>query len=156
MVFAFVRRNDFDFDNLKIIVNAKNKTSFSLSLKPCYSSGGGLGGQNFIFPDSKRDKAYYNKIDDYSCLNDFMFYVTALLNSNIISNNINEGKYNQLSTQKIEDLLLYKINFHEDKEQYDQIVSSAKKIMELLEANKDADISNELKIINSLIERLYC
>ena len=147
-------RNDFNFDEGKIIVNAKNKTSFSLSLSPCYSSGGGLGGQNFIFLDKSKNKEYFNELQKTSTINDFLFYITALLNSELMTKNINDGKYNQLSTQKIEDLQVYKVDFKKDIGTFNSIVAHSKQIVKNIQNGIENNLDIEQKL-NALIEKLY-
>lgn len=147
-------RTDFDFDGGKIIVNAKNKTSFSLSLAPCYSSGGGLGGQNFIFPNIEKNKQYFKELQKRSTVNDFLCYVTALLNSCFMTKNIEDGKYNQLSTQKIEDLLIYRLDFESETDIYSSIVDNVKSILKNIKSGI-SDNSEIEKKLDTLIEPLY-
>ena len=114
---------------------------FSYSDKPNYSSGGGLGGQNFILPDKEKDPNYYQEIKKKSSISDYLKFVNAILNGSVTHERIIKGKYNQLSTNKIKELLIYKINFNvkEEFDKYNRIISLADKLIanDSISKNKD-------------------
>lgn len=145
-------RAHLDFDSTTIIVNAKNMNIFCYSNKPSYSSGGGLGGQNFILPDSKKDLNYYQEIKKNSSISDYLKYINTILNSSVTQERIKKGKYNQLSTNKIKELLIYKIDFSDKKdlEYYNKIISLADN---LILNDSDDKIRVEIdKILNDLFQ----
>ncbi|MFZ5515157.1 MAG: Eco57I restriction-modification methylase domain-containing protein [Candidatus Zhuqueibacterota bacterium] len=102
-------RADVPFDSTKIIVNTKNMNKFTFSSTSHYSSGGGSGGQNFIY--LKSDKI--PSIEQFSNKVDFTKFTNALLNSSFIQKHISNGQYNQLSTTKIGDLPIIEINVND-------------------------------------------
>jgi len=99
-------RADVPFDNAKIIVNTKNMDKFTFSSSSHYSSGGGSGGQNFIY--LKNDQI--PNIEKFTNKVDFTKFINAVLNSSFIQKHISDGQYNQLSTEKIGDLPIIEIN----------------------------------------------
>jgi hypothetical protein len=144
-------RADLNFNESKIIVNSKNKNIFSYSNEPHYSSGGGLGGQNFILPDSAKDFDYYEQIKKYTSIDDYFKFINAILNSNITRERIVGGKYNQLSTNKIKELFIYKIDFYNtsDLDLYNRIISLVNRVLV-----KDSIIENS-NLLNSLVFELF-
>ncbi|MHA2279200.1 MAG: hypothetical protein ACXAC2_25755, partial [Candidatus Kariarchaeaceae archaeon] len=101
-------RKEIPFDSAKIIVNTKNMDAFTYSDASILSSGGGAGGQNFIYPKFDKDKKFYDFINDTLGLQDFVKLTNGILNSKLIQTYIKLGKYNQLSTSKIGELPIYK------------------------------------------------
>lgn len=99
-------RADVPFDSDKIIVNTKNMDKFTLSSGSHYSSGGGSGGQNFIYLREEQ----ITKIEKFTTKSDFTKFINAILNSTFIQKHINDGQYNQLSTEKIGDLPIINID----------------------------------------------
>jgi tRNA1(Val) A37 N6-methylase TrmN6 len=99
-------RADVPFDSDKIIVNTKNMDKFTLSTDSHYSSGGGSGGQNFIYLREEQ----ITKIEKFTTKSDFTIFINAILNSTFIQKHINDGQYNQLSTEKIGDLPIINID----------------------------------------------
>jgi len=119
-------RLDIPFSEPNIIVNTKNMNDFTYSDAEFLSSGGGAGGQNFIYLDN--DANYLADIEKYSNKKDFVVFTTAVLNSSILQQHIINGKYNQLSTAKISELPIIKINFEniDEKEIYDKVLNYIK------------------------------
>jgi adenine-specific DNA-methyltransferase len=146
-------RADYDFDSIKFIVNSKNKTEFCLSLDPCYSSGGGLGGQNYLFPKLEDD--YLKYILRFCSLREYFYFICGILNSSTIGNFINEGKYNQLSIQKIQEIQIYQLDFSTDKEVFLRLVNLVKAIILKLQQSETADIRFEQTEVDNYIELLY-
>jgi hypothetical protein len=109
-------RKDIPFSEPKIIVNTKNMDKFTFSDSEHYSSGGGAGGQNYIYPKIAECKAFYQKIESITNISKFVKYVNALLNSRLIQAFIKSGQYNQLSTSKIADLPIFKIDLKDPNE----------------------------------------
>lgn len=93
-------RADVPFEAPKIIVNTKNMDKFTYSDGPHYSSGGGAGGQNYIYLKSE----FVENIETSSNIADFTIVTNAILNSKLIQKYIEDGQYNQLSTSKIGEL----------------------------------------------------
>ncbi len=123
-------RIDIPFESHKIIVNTKNMDMFTYSDGDHYSSGGGAGGQNFIYLNLKH--TYIKTLKENSSLKDFTKYVNALLNSRLIQKYILNGQYNQLSTAKIQDLAIVKISFdsQEDIFLYNKILECSQRLIE--------------------------
>lgn len=69
-------RSNVPFEEPKIIVNTKNMDKFTLSLEPHYATGGGAGGQNFIYLNNSSKKA----ISHFSNVQDFTKLTNAILN----------------------------------------------------------------------------
>ncbi|MCZ2224216.1 MAG: hypothetical protein LC122_11385, partial [Chitinophagales bacterium] len=111
-------RLNVPFDFTKIVVNTKNMNVFTFSNAPLYSSGGGAGGQNFIYIKESFKINVPNV--DY-----FTMYVNAILNSKLIKFYIQNGQFNQLSTSKIADLPIYipDLKANELSKNYNEIVS---------------------------------
>lgn len=97
-------RLNVPFDSPKIVVNTKNMDVFTFSDNSFYSSGGGSGGQNFIYLKSIFKKTLSGTNTNSS---EFTMYINAILNSRLIRFFINNGQFNQLSTEKIADLPVY-------------------------------------------------
>jgi hypothetical protein len=109
-------RKEIPFSKPKLIVNTKNMDRFTYSEGEHYSSGGGAGGQNYIYPKVSVCKEYYQEISSVTTINKFVKYINALLNSKLIQAYIKSGQYNQLSTAKLGDLPIVKINLSDSKE----------------------------------------
>ena len=109
-------RRDIPFSEPKIIVNTKNMDKFTYSDSEHYSSGGGSGGQNYIYPKISICEEYYNEIKSITTISKYVKYVNALLNSKLVQTYIKSGQYNQLSTAKIGDLPIYKIQLTDPNE----------------------------------------
>jgi len=129
-------RADVPFDSAKIIVNTKDMNKFTFSSTSHYSSGGGSGGQNFIY--LKSDKI--SLIEQFSNKTDFTKFINSLLNSSFMQKHIFDGQYNQLSTTKIGDLPIIEINVDDKKK-----ISNYKVMLEKIDNN----ISN-YKMLNEL------
>jgi hypothetical protein len=104
-------RANVPFDSEKIVVNTKNMDVFTYSDKDLYSSGGGAGGQNFIYLNTESEIT--KSISEHTETDNFISYVNAILNSKIIKFIIKLGQYNQLSTSKIADLPIRIIDFND-------------------------------------------
>lgn len=115
-------RTDVPFSAPKIIVNTKNMDKFTYSDKEHYSSGGGAGGQNFIYPNLEKDKVFYAELLKESDLASFVKYINAILNSEKIQVFIKSGQFNQLSTEKIGDIPIVKPSFKNENTIYQIIV----------------------------------
>ena len=150
-------RFEIPFESFKIIFNTKKMDLFCYSSLPHYSSGGGLGGQNYIYLKNKTD--YYNEIVNKTTIENFIKYVNSLLNSKIIKKYISTGSFNQLSTSKTKDIQLYKINFNNlsEKKIYDQIVSLVNNIIERKELEqKTQDLEDKIDLtVYKLYELTY-
>jgi hypothetical protein len=96
---------------------------FTFSSSSHYSSGGGAGGQNFIY--LKKDQT--SNIEKFTNEKDFTKFINAVLNSSFIQKHISDGQYNQLSTEKIGDLPIIEID-SSDKEQISLYKSVIEKI----------------------------
>jgi hypothetical protein len=107
-------RATIPFDSGKIVVNTKNMDVFTYSETDLYSSGGGAGGQNFIYP--KNDSVLIKSIKKNTKINSFIAYTNAILNSRLISFIISSGQFNQLSTSKIADLPIRLIDLNNNEE----------------------------------------
>jgi len=118
-------RADVPFDSDKIIVNTKNMDKFTYSSSSHYSSGGGSGGQNFIY----LKKEQISNIEKFTTITDFTKFINAILNSSFIQKHINDGQYNQLSTEKIGDLPIINIDEanQENLHRFNSILDSANK-----------------------------
>ena len=119
-------RQDVPFDSSKIIVNTKYMDNFTFSDFSHYSSGGGSGGQNFIY--LRNDKI--SSIEQFTDKVDFTKFTNAILNSSFIQKYISDGQYNQLSTEKIADLPIVEININDKKQ-----ISIYKIILEKIDKN---------------------
>ncbi|QQL51214.1 HsdM family class I SAM-dependent methyltransferase [Mucilaginibacter ginkgonis] len=123
-------RRNVPFESSKIVVNTKNMDVFTFSDQSFYSSGGGSGGQNFIFPNS----AIIDKIKETKTNSiELTMYVNAILNSSLLQYYIVQGQFNQLSTEKIADLPLYldKSELSNEKSHYFKIIEKCKILIEL-------------------------
>jgi len=105
-------RESIPFEGPKILVNTKNMDRFTLSLGEHYSSGGGAGGQNYIYP--KPNAGYFSQLPESTSKAEYVMFTNAVLNSSLIQKYINDGFYNQLSTSKIKDLPIVKVPFEND------------------------------------------
>lgn len=112
-------REKVPFESTKIIVNTKLINSFSFSDSPIYTSGGGLGGQNIIYPKQSQNLIYLERIKQYSNIKDYMIFLTAILSSSILHDFIYTSGFNQLSTSKLSNLPIYKLDFA-NKYEYDK------------------------------------
>jgi len=136
-------RANVPFDNSKIVVNTKNMNVFTFSDTPLYSSGGGAGGQNFIYLKDEFKKAIlHNGIYN---TDDFTMYVNAILNSKLLQFHIQNGQFNQLSTSKIADLPIYISDFKTKivSKNYNEIIHNCKNLIE-----------DSIKL-NSIIDKFY-
>lgn len=120
-------RTNVPFSSSKIIVNTKNMDKFTYSDNEHYSSGGGAGGQNYIYPVLEKDKVFFNELMKESDLASFVKFTNAILNSEKIQTFISSGQFNQLSTEKIGVLPIIKPSFKKEKEKkiYESIVAKA-------------------------------
>lgn len=120
-------RANVPFASPKIMVNTKNMDKFTYSDKEHYSSGGGAGGQNYIYPILEKDKVFYNELIKESDLSSFVKFTNAILNSEKIQTFIASGQFNQLSTEKIGDIPIIKPSLKKEKEKkiYTSIVTKA-------------------------------
>lgn len=125
-------RESIPFEEPKILVNTKNMDRFTMSLGEHYSSGGGAGGQNYIYPKPNAD--YFTELSDSTSKTDYVIFTNAVLNSSLIQKYINDGFYNQLSTAKIKDLPIVKVPFENDhiKALYEAIVTTCRELPRLL------------------------
>ncbi|WP_297085786.1 N-6 DNA methylase [uncultured Draconibacterium sp.] len=97
------------FDNAKIVVNTKKMDLFSYSGKPVYASGGGLGGQNYIYLKPKQKSNYLLEVLKLTTSKEFTKLISIILNSKLTKKHIKEGNFNQLSTSKIKQLKIIKL-----------------------------------------------
>ncbi|MFC3563258.1 HsdM family class I SAM-dependent methyltransferase [Pedobacter jamesrossensis] len=136
-------RVNVPFDNSKIVVNTKNMNVFTFSDLPLYSSGGGAGGQNFIYLKEEFKKKTLKSDNDK--IKEFTMYVNAILNSRLIQFHIQNGQFNQLSTSKIADLPLYIPSFEAIGAlgNYDNIINYCRNLIEY-------SVS-----LNSIIDKFY-
>lgn len=120
-------RTDVPFSSPKMIVNTKNMDKFTFSDEEHYSSGGGAGGQNYIYPVLEKDKTFYDELLKESDLTSFVKFTNAVLNSKKIQTFITSGQFNQLSTEKIGDIPIIKPSFKKEAEKntYNLIVAKA-------------------------------
>jgi len=107
-------RGDVPFNGPKIIVNTKNMDKFTYSHGEHYSSGGGAGGQNFIYCKKSQEEDYYEQVGNFASIKDYTKFTNAILNSSLIQKFIKDGQYNQLSTAKIGSLPIIKIDFSKE------------------------------------------
>jgi len=116
------------FESHKIVVNTKNMDVFTYSDGALYSSGGGSGGQNFIYPNLKSD--YIANLPEDIRLGDLVAYTCAVLNSKLVGFIINNGQFNQLSTSKIGDLPIRLVDFDDDLErvEFEKVVDLTKSL----------------------------
>lgn len=128
-------RTNVPFSNPKLMVNTKNMDKFTYSDKEHYSSGGGAGGQNYIYPILEKDKSFFDILLKESDLASFVKYTNAILNSEKMQTFIKSGQFNQLSTEKIGDLPIIKPTFSKinEKEKYELIVYKANSLINLYE-----------------------
>jgi len=117
-------RTNVPFNSTKIVVNTKNMNVFTFSESDLYSSGGGAGGQNFIYPKIEADNDNFAFISNLTTIKNYVAFVNSLLNSSIIHHIIRKGQYNQLSTSKISDLPIIQIDFTNENEKniYENII----------------------------------
>lgn len=136
-------RTNVPFDDSKIVVNTKNMNVFTFSNAPLYSSGGGAGGQNFIYLKDNFKKAIL-KNSIYN-IDEFTMYINAILNSKLIQFYIKNGQFNQLSTSKIADLPIYISDFNTQKvsKNYNEILDNCRSLIEC-----------SIKL-NSIIDKFY-
>lgn len=113
--YPLYERLSVPFEGCKIIVNTKKMDIFSFSNGPAYSSGGGLGGQNYIFLKSINDSSYLKEIEKYTTREDYTIFLSIILNSKLLHKYIIDGEYNQLSTSKIKQLKIIKLDFSDYK-----------------------------------------
>jgi len=157
-------RVHLDFSEPKIIVNTKRMFPFTYSDSMHLSSGGGLGGQNYIFLRKKKDSGYCRQIKASSSVKDFIKYTNAVLNSKLIYHTIKAGRYNQLSTEKIKEIKFLKIDFHNKDVVliYKKIIGLVDNIIDIhIKNNKYSDfnsdplvLANNIKI-DQLVYKLY-
>lgn len=149
-------RSDIPFDKPKILVNTKNMDVFTYSPMEVYSSGGGSGGQNYIYP--KVPSVYFSSLDKVGMLEDYVIFINAVLNSKVIQSLIKSSQFNQLSTSKISDLPIPKINL-EDKNHLailKKIVNTCKSIIKMDLQDKDNTAIHPLEFeIDELLYKLY-
>ena len=133
-------RENVPFESEKIIVNTKNMDKFTFSNSPAYSSGGGAGGQNFIYP--KLGNEYWKEVSLNTNKNDYTLFINSVLNSREIQEYIKSANFNQLSTGKIGELPIIKIDFNDisHNEKYQNALSIIQSIIKL---NKEVLIGNE-------------
>ena len=105
------QREIVPFNKPKIIVNTKNMDTFTFTNREVYANGGGRGGQNIIFFTNNKDYSYYNMVVQLSNIESYLRYVNVILNSSYIRYFIMNKRFNQLSTDKIKELPIYKIDF---------------------------------------------
>jgi hypothetical protein len=141
----FYERKAIPFDSVKIIFNTKNMDIFCFSDSPAYSTGGGGGGQTFIYPNESN---FWEEVKLKSSVRDYLIFTNAILNSKVIQTYISSANYNQLSTRKIGEVPIPKINFLNANELtiYKIILREVKKIIK----NK----GNEEKL-DTYIYKLY-
>lgn len=152
-------RADVPFESPKIIVNTKNMDKFTYSNSAHYSSGGGAGGQNYIYlnQDSR------HKISNFTTVSNFTKFVNCILNSKLIQKYITDGQYNQLSTSKIGDIPFVNIESLQDNNSYDSIVEKVNSLCELYLAIDQLTTNFEnylfskssIKISDSLINQSF-
>jgi type I restriction-modification system DNA methylase subunit len=145
-------RADIPFEGPKIIVNTKIMNNFTYSENEHYASGGGAGGQNYIYPSLRKNPEFYSYLSKKNELCGFVKYVNALLNSSLIKKYIKDSQYNQLSTSKISELPLAVPVFKEVKKlnTYNSIIEKSDQLINLYK--KIGKTSHEKEIIKSLIE----
>ena len=117
-------RANVPFNSTKIVVNTKNMNVFTFSEFDLYSSGGGAGGQNFIYPKTDADNDNFVFISNFTTTTNYVAFVNSLLNSSLIRHIIRNGQYNQLSTSKISDLPIILIDFTNKNEKniYERVI----------------------------------
>lgn len=119
-------RADVPFEEAKIIVNTKNMGKFTYSDGAHYSSGGGAGGQNYIYLNAIGLK----EIAEFSSVNDFLKFTNVVLNSKLIQKYILDGQYNQLSTSKIGDIPFVRLDEIKASISYKNIIENANLLIE--------------------------
>ena len=107
---SLYERSNIPFDHAKIIVNTKKMDLFSYSNKPAYSSGGGLGGQNYIYLKPELKSKYLFNILKFTTRKEFTKFISVILNSKLTKKHIKEGNFNQLSTTKIKQLKIINLS----------------------------------------------
>jgi len=112
-------RANVPFESSKIIVNTKNMDKFTYSSGAHYSSGGGAGGQNFIYFDIEIEK----QIIEFTTITDFTKFTNGILNSKLIQKYIFDGQYNQLSTAKIGDIPFISIKSINKNKLYNELLN---------------------------------
>lgn len=149
-------RSDIPFDKSKILVNTKNMDVFTYSPLEVYSSGGGSGGQNYIYP--KSPSSYMSSLDKAGLLEDYIVFINAVLNSRLIQSLIESSQFNQLSTSKISDLPIPKINL-QDKDHlstFKKVVNTCNSIIKMDLQDKDnVGIQPLVSEIDKLVYKLY-
>jgi len=119
-------RADIPFEKAKIIVNTKNMDKFTFSSSAHYSSGGGAGGQNYIYLNQE-SKIEISKFTTDSELTKF---VNSILNSKLIQKYITDGQYNQLSTSKIGDIPFISTQTIQNSDNYKLIIDRINSLSE--------------------------
>jgi len=106
-------RVDIDFGGPKILVNSKTMHPFTYSDSDLFSSGGGLGGQNFLSPKQNIDKSLI--IEDKVVFNSMEFtkVINSILNSKYLNYYTNNSGFNQLSTSKLSEIKLPYFQFND-------------------------------------------
>ena len=133
-------REKIPFNKPKIIVNSKNMFPFSYSFNEVISSGGGAGGQNFIFLKNNQFTKLSNKCSE----KDFVRYVSIILNSDFIQSQIKTNDYNSLSIKKIFELPIVPIgNFG--------LVDQVLFLGNIFDFCKSNHLKNELRFFEKLI-----
>ncbi|MEM9549002.1 MAG: N-6 DNA methylase [Bacteroidota bacterium] len=120
-------RADVPFEGPKIIVNTKNMDKFTYSSGAHYSSGGGAGGQNYIYLNQESK----TKISSFSTDSEFTKFVNCILNSKLIQTYIADGQYNQLSTAKIGDIPFVKMESFQGTTIYNAIIERVNVLCEM-------------------------
>jgi len=140
------------FDFTKIVVNTKKMDVFTYSNSSLYSSGGGAGGQNFIY--LKRNSDIFTRFNALTTIDDFTMYINALLNSKLLQFYIKNGQFNQLSTSKISDIPLYILDLTKmkDFDKYNIIIDYCKI---LIDKSKEQNILIEdlIQYVKSLYSK---
>jgi len=119
----FYERMNVPFESCKIVVNTKNMNVFTFSDSSLYSSGGGAGGQNFIY--LKENCEILTKNIEITTIKEFVIYINALLNSSLLQFYIKISQFNQLSTSKISNLPICLLDLRKKEEfgKYTKILS---------------------------------
>ena len=148
-------RSNVPFDENKIVVNTKNMDVFTFSNRAVYSSGGGAGGQNFIY--HKKDSPHFkNSNPNLPAI--YTKFICAVLNSKLIQFYIQGGQYNQLSTSKIGDLPIPKIDFTVGNSLFEAICTKADLLI-VHSSDSRNKVSSEIimaeKKIDNLVYKLY-
>jgi len=146
-------RTNVPFDFAKIVVNTKNMNVFTFSNSALYSSGGGAGGQNFIYlkNDFKKQLLEISELP----YEDFIIYTNAVLNSSVMQFLIQNGQFNQLSTSKIADLPLFipEISTTKDSDYFKKIIEYSKDLMRV-SADTNLLVDKVLKYLSKYFSNL--